>query len=116
MIDNDTYTYLDCAEYPKIMAHHVKKSMRQGDKQGYPIIDADKGDVPPSGTAVYDATSAITSFKPHMTKPHSEMPFLRAVSLNEAIEHLCNEGHPPVQVATYVTLTLYSTLTRTITV
>ena len=80
------------------MAHHVKSCMRQGDKKGYPIIDADKGDVPPNGAAVYDATATITSFKAHMTKPHAEMPFLRAAPLNEAIEHLRSEGHPPVQV------------------
>jgi hypothetical protein len=28
------------------------------------------------------------------------MPFLRAAALNDAIEHLRNEGHEPVQVAT----------------
>lgn len=36
-----------------------------------------------------------------MTKPHTEMPFLRAVALNHAIEHVKNEGHVPIQVHKY---------------
>ena len=75
--------------------------MRKGDKKGYPIIDAEKGDVPPDGTKVYDATTSVTTFKTHMTKPHAEMPFLRAAPLNDAIEYVRNEGHAPVQVTTY---------------
>ena len=100
LIDEDRYTYADCIKYPKVMAHHVKACMRAGDKKkgGYPIINAEKGDVPPDGTAVYDALASMTTFKVHQTRPHAELPFLRAAALNEAVEHVRNEGHAPVQV------------------
>ena len=98
LIDEDTYTYGDCVEYRLVMDHHVKSMMKRGDSKGFPIIDAKEGNVPPDGTAVYDATTAITTFKPHMTKPHEEMTFLRAAPLLNAIEYVRNEGQPPVQV------------------
>ena len=72
--------------------------MRAGDKKGYPIIDIGQGLIPPDGSLVYDASSNVTNFKPHMTKPHPEIPFLRSASLSAAIEYVRNEGHPPVQV------------------
>ena len=100
LIATDTYTYTDCVTYAKVMAHHVRSLMRKGDNRGIPIVDADNGAVPPHGAQVYDAALSIPTFKPHMTKPHAEMPFLRAAALNDAIEHLRNEGHEPVQVAT----------------
>ena len=102
LIDEDRYTYADCVKYRVVMSHHVKSLMRAGDKNkgtlGYPIINATKGDVPPDGTAVYDALASATTFKVHMTKPHPEMPFLRAAPLNEAVEYVRNEAHAPVQV------------------
>jgi len=73
LIVNDTYTFLDCADHPMIMEHHVRSLMRKGNNKGYPVIDGDKGDVPPDSTEVYDATSSIPNFKPHMTKPHPEI-------------------------------------------
>ena len=102
LIADDSYTYNDCIKYVEVMAHHVKLMMKKGDKKiGYPIIDAEKGHVPPDPTQLYDASEVFTSFKPHMTKPHTEMPFLRAVALNHAIEHVKNEGHVPIQVHKY---------------
>ena len=99
LIDDNSYTYNDCIKYLEVMAHHVRSQMRKGHKKtGYPIIDPEKGHVPPDPTQMYDATAVITTFKAHMTKPHTEMPFLRAVSLNHAIEHVRNEGHVPIQV------------------
>ena len=98
LLDDDTYTYPDCVKWPQIMAHHVKSLMRAGDSKGYPRIDAEKGDVPPDGSEVYDATTTVTSYKPHMTKPHAELPFLRAAPLNDAIEYVRNEGFAPIQV------------------
>ena len=81
------------------MFHHIKEQMRQGDEKGYPIIDPAKGNLPPDGTRVYDATSNVTTHKAHMTKPHPEMPFLRGAPLLDALEQLRNDGHPPVQVS-----------------
>jgi len=102
LIDDDSYTYNDCISYLEVMAHHVRSQMLKGHKKtGYPIIDPEKGHVPPDPTQMYDATAVITTFKAHMTKPHTEMPFLRAVSLNHAIEHVRNEGHVPIQVHKY---------------
>ena len=102
LIDDDSYTYNDCIKYLSVMAHHVRSQMLKGHKKtGYPIIDPEKGHVPPDPTQMYDATAVITTYKAHMTKPHAEIPFLRAVSLNHAIEHVRNEGHVPIQVHKY---------------
>ena len=101
MINDDSYTYSDCVKYLSVMGHHVKAQMRKGDAKGYPIVDPEKGLEPPDPSQLYDPTEVITTFKSHMTKPHMEIPFLRAVSLNHAIEHVRNEGHVPIQVHKY---------------
>ena len=86
LIDDDKYTYHDCIEYPKVMAHHIRSQMRTGDSKGYPIIDAEKGHVPPDGSQVYDATTTpVSTSDPHMTKPHAEMHFLRAAPLERSV-------------------------------
>lgn len=98
IIADDSYTYSDCVTPSSLMAHYIKDMMRKGDKYGRPIINPEKGHVPPPGTQVYDPMKAITNYKSHMTKPHSEFPLFRAASLNEAFEYVRNEGHPPIQV------------------
>jgi len=110
IIADDTYTYEDCIKYPQVMTHHIMSEMRKGDANGYPIVDASKGNVPPDGTRVYDASITVTTFKSHMTKPHPEMPFLRAAPLNDALEKVRNEGHAPVQVFLPILLLITSTL------
>ena len=98
VIEKDTYTYHDCGLYRQVMDHHVKQCMKKGDKNGFPIINAETGNVPPDGGAVYEASTAVTTYKPFNTKPHEDMRLLRAAPLNAAVDYVRNEGQPPVQV------------------
>ena len=102
VIEKDTYTYHDCGLYREVMEHHVRAMMKKGDKNGCPIIDAETGHVPPDGGACYEAATAVTTYKPFQTKPHEDMPLLRAAPLNAAVDYVRNHGQPPVQVPVYL--------------
>ena len=97
LIKEDTYTFADCVKFPKVMQHRIKEVMKAGDDKGYPIVNPEKGDVP-DALPHYDADTAISDYMVHLSKPHPEVPCMRHVSLNAALEFIRNEGHAPVKV------------------
>ena len=78
------------------MAHHVNTTIKAGDKRGFPIYKTDV-EVPRADT-IYDPLLDIPDYKPHMPKPHSDVPFLRAASLNKVVEVLKNMCLYPISV------------------
>ena len=88
LIENDSYTYMDCYEHPMIMSHHVKKCIKEGDDKGYPVVEQ-RSQIPTPET-VYDALGAISTYKSKNTRAHPDCPYLRQAPLDESLVHLRN--------------------------
>ena len=71
--------------YPKVMAGHIAKMIREGDAVGRPIIQPD--DIVPNSSSAYV-----------LTRVHPALTFLRANPANRAFDALRNLNMSPKQV------------------
>lgn len=81
--------------YPKVMAGHIAKMIREGDAVGRPIIQPDE--TVPNSSSVY-VLNPLRQAKPDSTRVHPALTFLRANPANRAFEHLKNLNLSPKQV------------------
>ena len=84
-VDPCSYSFHDCVVYPKVMAGHIAKMIREGDALGRPIIEPD--DKVPNSPPAYV-----------LTRVHPALTFLRANPANRAFEALKNLNLSPKQV------------------
>ena len=69
------YTFTQACEHKELMAHFISTSMKQGDKNGYPILK--DGESFPANEVYDGLTSVPDTFKVHAIKPHPDIPFCR---------------------------------------
>ena len=92
--NNIRFPFKACVKYERLMSARIAKCIADGNDDGFPIA---KEDEIPSDTKQYSLNPKRVS-NPNATCAHSNLPFLRAHSVQVGVDGLKNRGLYPVEL------------------